>query len=481
MHDKKLKFIAVLLVLLLGGCSMAPEYQQPPMPVANEFDYRFKGQDGAAETSLSLDQFADLGFNEIFVDPILQQLIESALTNNRNLRKTALTVEDYRARYRIRRSALLPEVNVDGYGLKQRTLGTNGNTTGEIYSVEAGLTSYELDFYGRIRNLRDSALEQYLAMESTHKSAVISLVSEVVSSYLSLLTDRELLQITRDTKTIEEDSYDLVNQRVEAGIANELDLAQARTSLETAKANTALYKRQVARDLNYLIFLTGGGLPDSLGEGENLLQSIAPFVIESSSLPSDILLRRPDIMAAEHELRAANGDIGAARAAFFPTVTLTTSAGYISPELDDLFDGSSGAWLFAPAIKLPIFTGGRLKAELDSAEIKKEIAVARYEGAVQAAFREVSDALTGLATYEEQLVALKANLQANEEYYSRAKDRYHEGVDSFLTLLDAQRSLYGSRQKYLTLRLDQLNNQINLYKVLGGGAGKLAKIQAVSR
>jgi multidrug efflux system outer membrane protein len=460
---------AVLLLLVLNGCTMAPEYLRPTLPVADTFSSFNAEQIETTEGGRKLGKVSEQGWRNVFTDPVLQQLIETALRNNRDLRETILNVDAYQALYRIQRAALLPTITVEGYGRKQRSLSGTSHVTSEVYSLDVGTTSYELDLYGRVRNLKDQALEQYLALQETHKSATISLIAEIARAYLTWLTDRELLQISEDTRRIEEESYALIEQRAVAGIANQLDLAQARTSLETVKANLALYQRQVAQDLHSLSLLTGTSLPKTLLNESGLLSDLEPISVMPSTLSSTVLLERPDIMAAEHQLIGANANIGAARAAFFPTVSLTASAGVISSDLSDLFDSGSGSWLFSPAVSLPIFTAGRLTAELDVAKIEKEIFVAQYEKAIQTAFREVSDALVAGETYRDQLRAQKANLVANENYYTLARDRYQQGVDSFLVLLDAQRSLYSSRQDYITLNLAQLANQVDLYKVLGGG------------
>ncbi len=399
-------------------------------------------------------------------------MIETALENNRDLRISALNIAAYEAQYRIQRSALYPDLDGDASAIRQRTLTGTLHTTGEIYQVNAGLTAYELDFFGRIRSLEEKALEQYLAMEQTHRSARINLVAEVAGAYLSLLADRELLAITGQTRTVEEDSFELIRQRVSVGIANDLELAQARTSLEAVKANLALYQRRVALDLNYLSLLTGtdvNRLIPGTEPAEGLLDDRLLITELPPALPAQILLQRPDIMAAEHELKGANADIGAARAAFFPAITITANAGFISSELGDLFDGDSGMWLFSPAIRLPIFTGGRLEAQLDVATVRKDISVARYEKTIQVAFKEAADALVAIDTYRNQMTAQQANLAANEDYQAIASQRYEQGLDSFLILLDAQRSLYRARQNFLSLKLAQLINQVTLYKVLGGG------------
>ena len=462
------KYIASAVLLgLLGGCTLAPTYQRPELPVADQLPAtsHVPGKEMAKPAAV-ID--AELGWRDFFVDPQLQQLISTALANNRDLRTSALTIEAYQAQYRIQRSALLPTIAADGFGNKQRTLGANGYATAETYSASIGLTAYELDLFGRVRSLNDQALEQYLAMEETYRSNRISLVAQVATAYLSWLADRELFAITEDTLRIEEESFSLITQRTREGLATQLDLAQARTSLETAKANLAKYQRQVAQDCNSLTLLVGAPLPANFAGAQSLDGQMTLSAVPSR-LSSQVLLQRPDIIAAEHQLIGAHAQIGAARAAFFPTIRLTATAGKISGELSDLFDSGSGSWLFSPSVNLPIFTAGRLAAELDVAKISKEISVANYEKAIQTAFREVADTLVASATYRDQLVAQKANLEANQEYYTLAKNRYQQGLDSFLTLLDAQRSLYSARQLYLNLQLAQQVNQVLVYKTLGGG------------
>ena len=466
LNNSKKYLAAGSLLLLLGGCTLAPRYQRPDLPVARILPDTQQGNASAATKETVID--AELGWRDFFIDPQLQQLIQTALANNRDLRTSALNIESYQAQYRIQRSALFPSINGEGGGSKQRTLNGDNYVTAETYSASVGVTAYELDLFGRVKSLKDKALEQYLGMEETYRSNRISLVAEVTTAYLSWLADRELLIVTKDTKKIEEESFHLIEQRTREGLATQLDLAQARTSLETAKANLAKYNRQVAQDLNNLTLLLGTSLPASLAEKNSMGEQMALSAVPPQ-LSSQVLLQRPDIMAAEHQLKGAHAQIGAARAAFFPSIRLTANAGKISGDLSDLFDGNSGSWLFSPSVNLPIFTAGRLEAELDVAKIGKDISVAQYEKAIQTAFREVADALVASEAYREQLVAQKANLMANQEYYVLAKDRYLQGVDSFLTLLDAQRSLYSARQNYLNLQLAQQVNQVAVYKVLGGG------------
>lgn len=458
-----------IVLAALSGCSLAPVYQRPPSPMADSFAGRYLTEQTDSPAQGRAD-VAELGWRDVFTDPYLQHLIAMALKNNRDLRIAALNVLEYQAQYRIRRADQFPFVTGEAAGTKNRTLAGSSHSTTETYALDIGTTAFELDFFGRVRNLKDEALEQYLSMEETQKSATITLVAEVARAYLTWLADQEQLRISEDTEKVEAESSTLVQQRLEAGIANELELAQAHTSLESVRANLVMYRRQVAQDFHYLLLLTGAATFEDITEHDGVpFSETMPISVMPASLSSDVLLQRPDIIAAEHALKGANANIGAARAAFFPTIRLTATAGLISSDLSGLFDGSSGSYLFAPTISIPLFTAGSLQAELDVAKIREEAEVATYEKAIQTAFREVTDALVGVQTYKEQLQAQKANLEANEMYFRHAESRYEEGVDSFLTLLDAQRSLYSSRQTYISLKLAQLENQVNLYAVLGGG------------
>ncbi|PID77389.1 MAG: multidrug transporter [Deltaproteobacteria bacterium] len=465
---KNLLAITVAALFMLAGCTMIPEYTRPKMPVAGSFENSRIKRPAADKIDLSTKNAGEIGWREVFIDPDLQSLIQTALENNKNLRQAALELAMYHAKYRIQKSVLYPGISASGFAMKQRTLGGESHVTSEVYSLEVGTASWELDFFGRIRSLKEQTLETALAKEESLKSVQVSLVSEVAAAYLTLIADRELLRISKETKKIEEESYELVRQRVEAGVADQMDLAQARTALESVKVNLPMYRRQAAQDINRLELLTGSPLPENLLGGGKRLTELAPLAVLPSAMSSEILLQRPDIQAAEHQLKAANANIGAARAAFFPSISLTAGIGLISSELSELFD-DSGTYQVRPAITLPIFNAGRLKAELDVAKLQKEASIVQYEYAIQNAFREVSDALAALETYDEQLASQKANLDANQQYYDHAKNRYEEGVDSFLTLLIAQRSLYAAKQSYLVIKLSNYINKVNLYKVLGGG------------
>ncbi|MDA8486471.1 AdeC/AdeK/OprM family multidrug efflux complex outer membrane factor [Pseudomonas resinovorans] len=453
---------------LLGGCSMIPDYQRPEAPVENAWPEGEAYSQGAAQVNTTA---ADLDWQEFFQDPVLRQLVQLALDNNRDLRTAALNVEAYRALHRIQRSELFPTISADGGATRQRTPGIMSQSgqadTSSQYSATLGTNAWELDFFGRLRSLDEQALEQYFATEQARRSTQISLVASVATAYLDWQADQALLQLTQNTLKTYQESYALTKRSFDVGVADALALSQARTAVESAQVSLAQYTRLVAQDRNALTQLVGTGLPGDLPKGlaldADLLAEVPP------GLPSDLLQRRPDLLQAEHLLKSANANIGAARAAFFPSVSLTANAGSMSNELSGLFDAGSGSWLFQPSISLPIFTAGRLKANLDYTELQKDIQVAQYEKAIQVAFQEVSDGLAARTTYHQQLDSQRSLVKTTEEYYRLAERRYRTGVDSYLTLLDAQRQLFSARQQLIGDRLNQLASEVNLYKALGGG------------
>ena len=452
--------------LLLSGCSLIPDYQQPPAPMASQWP---QGQAYApAEATASA---AEQGWRDYFRDPALQQLIETALVNNRDLRVAVLNIEAYRAQYRIQRADLLPAVSADGGGSRQRLPADVEQTASagisSQYSATLGISAYELDLFGRVRSLSQQALEIYLSSEEARRSTQISLVASVATAYLTWQADQALLQLTEDTLAAYEQSYQLTLRSSQIGVASALDLSQSRTSVEGARVKLAQYQRLVAQDRNGLTLLLGSGLPADLPASQPLDAELLSQV--PAGLPSDLLQRRPDILEAEHLLKAANANIGAARAAFFPRISLTANAGSLSPDLSGLFGGGSGTWLFQPQISLPIFTAGSLRASLDYAKIQKDIGVARYEQSIQTAFQEVADGLAARQTYQRQLQAQRDLVEANQDYYRLAERRYRIGIDSNLTFLDAQRSLFSAQQALISDRLAQLTSEVNLYKALGGG------------
>ena len=462
----KKSLLSVALLAALSGCSLIPEYQRPDAPVADNWP---EGEAYAAGTASA--QAAELGWREFFRDPALQRLIEVALENNRDLRVAALNVEAYRALYQIQRADLLPAVSANGDGSRGRTpadlspMGQSGISS--QYSATLGV-SWELDLFGRLRSLREQALEEFFASEAAQRSAQISLVASVANAWLTLQADQTLLEVTRDTLKAYDESLGLTQRSFDVGVASALELSQARSAADSARVNVEQYTRLVAQDRNALALLLGQPVPNDLpGSGEGLArEQLAELPV---GLPSDLLFKRPDILQAEHQLRAVNASIGAARAAFFPRISLTGAAGTASSELSGLFDGGSGYWNFAPSISVPIFNSGQLRANLDYARISENIQVARYEQAIQTAFREVADGLAAQETYTRQVQAQRSLLESSEDYYRLAERRYRAGVDNYLTLLDAQRQLYSVQQQLIADRLAQLTSEVNLFKAMGGG------------
>uniref|UniRef100_A0A831XCS3 AdeC/AdeK/OprM family multidrug efflux complex outer membrane factor n=1 Tax=Geobacter metallireducens TaxID=28232 RepID=A0A831XCS3_GEOME len=460
----------VALAALAGCATMAPRYGQPapPVPAAWPEGQAYQQLAAAADKPL-----ADISWQEFFVDEKLRGLIALALENNRDLRVAALNIERSRAQYRIRRADLFPKVDANANGNFARVSGdltrTGTAETSDEYSVGLGVSAYELDLFGRVRSLKDQALEEYLATEQARRSVQISLVAEVAAGYLTLAADRERLQLARETLENQQASYNLTRSRFEAGVSSALDLHQARTSVEAARVDIARFTTLVAQDINLLNLVVGSPVPAELLPAA-LTENLTAMKDAAPGLPSDVLLRRPDILQAENLLKGANANIGAARANFFPRITLTSNVGFGSTDLAGLFSGDTFAWSFVPRVSLPIFTAGANQAALEAAEKDRDIAVARYEKAIQTAFREVADALAQRGTIDGQLAAQQSLTDATAESHKLSQARYEKGVDSYLQVLDSQRALYGARQNLIGVRLVRLLNQATLYKVLGGGA-----------
>jgi multidrug efflux system outer membrane protein len=471
------RVLAATVTALLGACTLEPNYHRPAAPVPA---LEGGAQGGAAAT--------DIGWREFFPDPQLQQLIALSLTNNRDLRVAALNVESAQAQYRIQRAELFPTVNASAVEQVERLppgvlgatgVGAAGASSGaslapgtghvlHFYNVGIGFTSYELDFFGRIRSLNHAALQQYFSNDETRHSAQLTLVAEVATAYLAVLADQTLLDITRETLKNQNESYGLTQRMFNAGTSTELALRQAESTVDTARANLAQYNRQLAQDRDALQLLLGAPIPDGVDVSGGLDRGTAVAELEEG-IPSDVLVQRPDVLAAEHQLLAANARIGAARAAFLPAVTLTGSFGTESIQLSGLFKGDSRAWTFSPQISVPIFAGGANVANLQATKLARDTAVAQYEKAIQTAFREVADALAARGTLDEQLEAQQALVNASAKAYQLADMRFRGGVDSYLSALDAQRTLYSAQQQLQSVRLMRLQNLVTLYKALGGG------------
>jgi len=456
----------LILMILLAGCTMAPKYERPDAPVPKQWPAGPSYQEEKQAPRAS-----QMPWRDFITDPRLREVIAAALANNRDLRVAGLNVEKAKAMFGISRATLLPTVNATGSWYQNRVpadLSSSGSAyTAEQYSVNLGLASWEIDFFGRIRSLKDAALEQYLATDEAGRSAQILLVATVTQAYLALAADREALQLVSSTLTAQESAYGMIKKRHEVGLASELDLRRAQTQVETARGDVARYTQLVAQDENGLNFLIGSPvrpelLPPDLS-GVTLPRDISP------GLSSEVLLGRPDVLAAEHLLKAANANIGAARASLFPRISLTTSIGTASANLSGLFKAGSDVWTFAPQIVMPIFDP-RLWYAYDVTKLEKEISVAQYEKSVQTAFREVADALAEKGMVSRRMEAQQSLVDAMAVVYRLSEMRYEKGIDSYLSVLDAQRSLYGAQQGLIMLRLASVNNLVTLYKTLGGGA-----------
>jgi len=455
-------------LVFMGGCSLAPNYTQPSAPIPAEWPQGTAYKD--SQITVEAQTAWKLSWQAFFTDPKLQQIIESALNNNRDLRLAILNVEKAAALYGIQKAELFPSFNASAAMASQRVpadLSRSGvATTSEEYSVNFGITSWEIDFFGRIRSLKDSALENYLATEEARRSAKILLIGATAGAYLNLAADRENLNLAKTTLQTQQDSYRIINRRYQVGLATEVDVKRAQTQVDTARGDIARFTQQVALGENALNLLLGSPAPADVLSA-NLSDILRPQAV-SSGISSEILLNRPDILAAEHRLKGAYANIGAARAALFPRIALTTRVGTASADLGGLFGSGSGVWSFAPTIVMPIFDA-RLWSAYDAANIERTIALTQYEKAIQTAFREVADALAVNGTVGDQLSAQESLVNAVEIIYRRSETRYLKGIDSYLSVLDAQRTLYSARQGLVALRLARIANDVKLYAVLGGG------------
>jgi outer membrane protein, multidrug efflux system len=452
------------LALVLAGCvNLAPKYERPQAPVAGAFP-TVEGAVGSGN-AVANEAPAAIAWQRFFTDARLQQLIALSLANNRDLRVAVLNIEAARAQYQIQRSSQFPAVNAGITGQRQTT--GKDQPISSVYQAGLSVSAFELDFFSRVRNLSDAALAQFLATGEARKTAQISLIAQVANTYLTYLADQELLALTQQTLKTREESLRLTQLRFDNGVSSKLDLQQAVSLVETARTTLAQAQRQRAQDLNLLTLLIGQPLPDNLPAGATLATTNLPDL--PAGMPSDLLAVRPDIRAAEQQLMAANANIGAARANYFPRITLTGSTGTASSQLSGLFKSGTFGWTFAPQAILPLFDFGRTRAGVESARAERDIAVAQYEKSIQTAFREVADALAGQATYSEQLRAQQAVAAAETDRFNLSDLRYRNGTASYLDLLDAQRSLFTAQQQAIQANLLRLQNQVTLYRVLGGG------------
>lgn len=467
----KKSLITMAALAMLAGCSLAPVYERPAQPVAPAFPHGDAYQ-GVPATAADAKPVSQILWREYFSDEKLRQVIELALANNRDLRVSALNIEKAKAQYNIDTAALLPKLSANVNQSAARTPGTMTGTgqpaISRQYNGGLVMSSYELDFFGKLRDTANAGLQTYLGTEEARRTQQITLVSEVANAYLTLIADQQRLKLAQDTLKSQQTSYELSQKRFASGVVAGTDMYDAQTSVETARNDVAVYTAQVALDQNALVLLVGSGVPDELLPTGDL-QEVTQLASIPAGLPSDLLQSRPDVQEAERTLRAANANIGVARAAFFPSISLTASGGSASSTLSGLFKGGSGAWTFVPQINLPIFDGGVNRANLEIAKTNRDIAVAQYEKAVQTAFREVADALATRGTLDQRLAAQQALVAASQKSYNINEARYNKGADTYLNALVSQRALYSAQQTLITTRLAKTSNAVTLYKVLGGG------------
>jgi outer membrane protein, multidrug efflux system len=470
---------ALAMAVLLVGCTMIPRYQRPAPPVPAQYPGPAGGTAGVVA--------ADIAAHEVFRDARLNRLVELALANNRDLRTAVLNVAQTQAQYRITRSALLPTVQGSASATRSESSfstaslvpgGLSGfgglggasslSYTENSFTASVGVTSYELDLFGHVRSQTAQSLEQYFQSEEAQRAAQVSLVGQVATQYLTLRETEELLQLSKDTLAAVQGSYDLNKATFDAGASNELDLRQSEGQVESAQIDVETYQRQLDQAGNALQLLLGAPIPADLPPPQ-------PFSDDGmvadvpAGLPSDLIARRPDILEAEHALKAANANIGVARAAFFPTISLTGSVGVTSTQLSSLFKAGSGEWSFGPQISLPLFAGGHNIAELDVAKVGARLDVVAYEKAIQSAFREVADALVGVESYARQITLEQSLIVTQQRRLELATLRYRQGEDTYLNELAAQQDLFSAQQGLLQAQFNRLSAKVSLYQALGGG------------
>ena len=415
--------------------------------------------------SASGTSVAEQGYKDFFADQRLVQVLDLALTNNRDLRTAALNIERAQQQYQITANGQLPTIGASGSVLRQDTINSKPMTT---YNVGLGVTAYELDFWGRVRSLKDNALDSYLATASARDATQIALIGQVAQAWLNYAYANANLKLADQTLKAQLESYNLNKKRFDVGIDSEVPVRQAQISVETARNDVANYKTQIAQAQNFLNLLVGQQVPANLLPVQQVSRITSTKAI-GSGIPSDLLNNRPDIRAAEYKLSAAGANIGAAKARLFPTISLTGSAGYASTDLSDLFKSGSFVWGLGPSLDIPIFDWGTRKANIKISETDQKIALSDYEKSVQSAFREVNDALAVRQNIGDRLAAQRRLVDATNTTYKLSNARFRAGIDSYLTVLDAQRASYAAEQGLLLLEQANLNNQVELYKTLGGG------------
>lgn len=452
---------------LFAGCTMAPKYERPSAPVAPAFP------SGEAYTDVQTTTAPLPHWRAFITNPKAKRLVEMALENNRDLRVAVLNIEKARAAYGIQRSSLMPSVAgsvQENAGKTPRMTSATGQAyVSHAYQANLASTQWEIDLFGRVRSLSEAALQQFFAAEENRSAAQNALIAQVVTSWIDLGAQTEFLRLQKITLQSQEESFKLMSDSYRLGASSLLELEQARTTVATARAAVAQYERSLAQARNALTLVVGAQIPAEL-EPTGLEDATNYGAIAPAGLSSEVLLNRPDIKAAEHNLMSANANIGAARANFFPRISLTAGIGSGSRHLSDLFDSGTGLWTFAPSVSLPIFTGGANISALRQAEAEQKIMVANYEKTIQNAFAEVSDALATVGTVTRQSMALKDLVKATETAYRLSQSRYKNGLDGFLTVLESQRQMVAAQTNLISAESNRLSSGIMLYKVLGGGS-----------
>ena len=493
--------LAMVLACSLSACNLAPTYQAPPLAVPTQISPAQVSTPGTAPASAAAEWASEpdlvqlmaqlapqMAVNTWVQDERLRQLLALALSQSRTLQQALLGVERARAVHGVTQAAQLPSVGLSAQGSRVRTAAdmtaSGQSVTQNQFGVQLGITAFELDFWGRVRNLSEAALQQYLAQADVQQSVRLSVLGDTVQAWLNLAADQQRLKLAQDTLAAREQAFALTQRMHALGATSGLVLAQNQTTVDSARLDVAAFSAQVAKDQHALALLVGGPVPAALlptvADVPPAAQAAQPATVATTtataliavpaSLPSAVLLRRPDVAAAEHQLRAMNANIGVARANFFPRISLTAALGTASRSLSALFDGGNGTWSFAPGLSLPVFDGGASRANLRVAEVDQQLALTAYDRAVQTAFKEVADALAERHTWGERLAASHALVAANQRALALSSARFKAGADNYLAVLDAQRSLYTAQQQHIGLQLAEQLNRVALYKALGGDA-----------
>ncbi len=466
--------VSALTLFALSGCTpLIPNYVRPSPGIEAIFPTTAQSVNKGTRDASPVEVIT-LPWQEFVVDSSLREVLDLALSNNKDLRIAALQIEKAQAQFNVSQSTLFPQINASVTNTAAKTP-ANLTVSGQVsimhdYTSGLSFSSYEIDMFGRLQSLKTAAFEQYLSTSQAALTVKISLIAQVANQYITLAADQSHLNLAEQTLSTQQKSYDIDKKRFDLGVISELDLSQSRTSIETARVDISRYKSLVLQDLNLLNLLVGKTVPQTLLPKDFLSQSTLTSI--AAGLPSDLLRNRPDILDAEHQLIAANANIGAARAAYFPSITMTTFYGSASPSLSGLFGAGSRSWSFIPQVNLPIFDSGRISANLKISQTNQKIAIELYQKTIQTAFKEVSDALAVQDNIKNELTAQESLVEATALSFKLSQARYQNGINSYLNVLDSERSLYAAKHNLIALKLLQATNQFTLYKAIGAGLQK---------